>query len=154
MQQCQSLICLCWTWKESLQRVATCSVSDSAHWHLQMIGSSVGQSSAQEWRGVRRLEGGVTGSKETYWLLKWPTAIIFYSSTFFIKAREGLHILFFPSFLSFQRFWSCLWEKKVHLRYQYTMKKHFCWFSFCCFFLSLKMHKCNTETKKYQNRSS
>lgn len=67
---------------------------------LSMIDSSVGRSSAQEWKG-QGSEGWVTGSWDTYWHLRGPTATSFKSSTYFFKAREGLHILTFFLFLFF-----------------------------------------------------
>lgn len=53
MQQCQALICLCGTGRWGLWLVTTNQVCDSVTppWRLQMIDSSAGQSSAQEWQG-------------------------------------------------------------------------------------------------------
>lgn len=105
-------------------------------WHLQMIDSSVGRSSAQEWQGsgVRgrghREQGHILAPEKT-------NSDTFLELRIFLKQERGYIFLhFFSSFsFSFQRFWSCLWEK-VLLRYQYIMKKLFSLFSICCVFFS------------------
>lgn len=54
MQQSQSLICLCGTGRWGLWLVTISQVCDSVTppWRLQMIDSSAGRSSAQEWQGL------------------------------------------------------------------------------------------------------
>lgn len=157
MQQYESLICLCGTGRWGLWLVTTCQVFDSVtplmapadDW--QLCGSGV-QHRNDRGQGS---QGGVTRSRDTYWHLKGPTAIPFWSSTFF-KAREGLHILtFFPLSRFLFRGFGPVFEKKSPSEVSIHNEETFllC-FPFVVFFLSLKMHKCSTETKKYQNRPS
>lgn len=158
MQQCQSLICLCGTGRWGFWLVTTCQVFDSVTppRHLQMIDSSAGRSSTQEWQGSGVRGRGSRGVGTHIGTWKDQQQYLSRAPQFLKQERGYIFVNFFSSFsFSFQRFWSCLCRKKVLLRYQYIMKKLFSLFSICCFFfLSLKMHKCSTETKKYQNRPS
>lgn len=99
--------------------------------------------------------------KYIYWHLKRTNKHL--KVLFFFKAREG-YIFFFSSgfvFFSFSLFEVLVLsfeKKKVLLRYHCNNEFNFFLMLFSLFF-SLKMHKCNTETKKkekkkkkYQNR--
>lgn len=100
-QKCksQSLICLSGTGRWGLWLVTTCQVFDSVTppRHLQMIDSSAGRSSAQEWQG-----SGVRGRREQGHIGTWKDQQQYLSEAPHFKAREGLHILtFFFLFLFF-----------------------------------------------------
>lgn len=117
MQQCQTLICLGGTGRWGLWLVTISQVCDSVT-PPTMIDSSVGQSSAHEWKGsgVRqrghREQGHILAPERTN------------SNTFYIlKQERGYIFLHFSSF-SFFLFggFGPVFEKKVLLRYQYIMK--------------------------------
>lgn len=102
MQQCQSLICLCGTGRWGLLLVTTGQVCGSVTppWHLQMIDSSVGWSSAQEWQG-----SGVRGRghRELGHILapERTNSNTFLELRIFLKQERGYIFLHFFLFLFF-----------------------------------------------------
>lgn len=124
MQQGQALICLSGTWRWGLWLVTTRQVCDSVTppWRLQMIDSSAGRSSAQEWQG-----SGVTGRghRELGHILapeRTNSNIFLELRNFFLKQERGYILLHFFIFLFFFSEVLVLSLKKVLLRYQYIMK--------------------------------
>lgn len=121
----------------SVWLVTTCQVFDSVTppRHLQMIDSSAGRSSTQEWQGSGVRGRGSRGVGTHIGTWKDQQQYLSRAPQFLKQERGYIFVNFFSSFsFSFQRFWSCLCGKKVLLRYQYIMKKLFSLFSICCFF--------------------
>lgn len=109
MQQRQALICLCGTGRWGLRLVTTSQVCDSVTPPrcLQMIDSSAGRSSAQEWqgsgvrgRGHREL-GHILAPERTNSNIFLELRISFFFFFFFLKQERGYIFLHFFLFLFF-----------------------------------------------------
>lgn len=134
---------------------ARCLTQWHPSWHLQMIDSSAGREFSTGMTGVRGHREGSQGAGTHIGTWKDQQQYLSRAPHFF-KAREGLHILtFFPLSRFLFRGFGPVFEKKSPSEVSIHNEETFllC-FPFVVFFLSLKMHKCSTETKKYQNRPS